>query len=285
MGKEQNIVMLLTDLAPLDGLLHLSRPFSESVGSLYARESVVLSESQTDPELRCGPILTTWMDGWEPTESPVDQPPFPTSVVGQTGEIHRMDRVACRPIIKCRETGCAGSCTPSEVVHGYQAGKETVTCRICETATTSLFPISILVKMPLLPHLDVPAGFLGVNCRVNSRHLMVKMQSRKSARSLTIPRSTNWGNISRTCQRTRECDEEEAALLAAVSGHCAPSESTFFRRLRHVLCRWTKSSVLRVREPCCFTPLRWSRDFDEFLRVIRRVWWKRYNTSAPLHTS
>ena len=38
-------------------------------------------------------------DGWEPTESPGDQLSFSTSVVGQTGEVHRMDRVA-RPIIK-----------------------------------------------------------------------------------------------------------------------------------------------------------------------------------------
>ena len=45
------------------------------------------------------------------------------------------------------------------------------------------------------------------------------------------------------------------------------------RCVRHVLCRWTKSSVPRVREPCCFTPLRWSRDVDEFLRVIREVLW------------
>ena len=30
-------------------------------------------------------------DGWEPTESPGDQLSFRTSVVGQTGEVHRMD--------------------------------------------------------------------------------------------------------------------------------------------------------------------------------------------------
>ena len=73
-------------------------------------------------------------------------------------------------------------------------------------AATSLCPISIVVKMPLLPHLDVPAGFLGVHCRVHSRHPVVKIQSWRIARSLTNPRTTNWGRISRTCQRNTECD-------------------------------------------------------------------------------
>ena len=88
-----------------------------------------LVRSQTDVEFRCGQILTT--QGWEPTESPVDQLSFPTGVVGQTGEIHRMDPVAFRPIILCRKTGCTGSCPLSVVEYGYTAGKKPATGRIC----------------------------------------------------------------------------------------------------------------------------------------------------------
>ena len=124
----------------------MARQSSESGGSFSANELVTFSESHDvhdmrpqvdsdDPNGPRAPLRSNFddPDGWEPTESPGHHFSFPTSVVGQTGEVHRMDPVACRPIIKCCETGCAVSCTPSEVVQGYQAGMETVTCKLCET--------------------------------------------------------------------------------------------------------------------------------------------------------
>ena len=118
----------------------------ESGGSFSASEPVVFSESHDvndmrsqvafdDPNGPRAPLRSNFddPDGWEPTESPDDQLSFHTRVVGQTGEVHRRDPVAYRPIFKCRTKGCAGSCTPPEVVRGYHPGKETVTCKICET--------------------------------------------------------------------------------------------------------------------------------------------------------
>ena len=46
-------------------------------------------------------------------------------------EAHRMELVACRPIIKCGTTGNTGSCPTSVVGHGYTAEKEPDTCGIC----------------------------------------------------------------------------------------------------------------------------------------------------------
>ena len=83
--------------------------------------------------------------------------------------------------------------------------------------------------------------------------------------------------------RMQSLDEETAALLAAASGPYAPSESKF-PAVSDMSCV-DGPRVFRVREPCCFTPLRWSRDFDEFLRVIRQVLWKRYSTSSSLHST
>ena len=120
-------------------------------------------------------------DGWEPTESPGDQLFFPTSVVGQTGEVQ--DRV-CWFVHAIRGgTGIPSWKGDSHVQHlrdDFPAlQRHSVRFRV--------------VKMPLLPYLDVPVGFLGVTCRVNSRHPVVKIQSRKSARSITNLRTTNWG--------------------------------------------------------------------------------------------
>ena len=60
-----------------------------------------------DPNGPRAPLRSNFDDpnGWEPPESPSDRISFPTSVVGQTGEVLCMDPVACRPIIKCRKTG------------------------------------------------------------------------------------------------------------------------------------------------------------------------------------
>ena len=162
----------------------MPRPLSESIGSNCASERVVISESHdvndmqlqvalTDPNGLGAPLRSNFDDpgGWEPTETPVDHLSFPIGVSGQTGEIHRMDPVACRPSIKCRKTGA---------LDRTKLGKKIATCRIAgriSRATTSHCPISCpkvekgtrvkAVLMPLQPCPDVPAGFLGVTCRVN----------------------------------------------------------------------------------------------------------------------
>ena len=118
----------------------------------------------------------------ESTESPDDHLSLSAGESGHTGELHRMDPVACRPIIKCEKTECAGSSPSSVVEHGYQAGKKPATCRICgkifsrpDVTLSNFLPDSgerkreTAVKMSLLPCLGVPAGCLGVNRRVNSR--------------------------------------------------------------------------------------------------------------------
>ena len=125
--------------------------------------------------------------------------------------------------------------------------------------------------------ITLPAGFLGVISRVNSRHLVVKMQSRKSTRCLNSTRTTN-GRENLTNMPddhiVQSLDEEKAALLAAASGLGAPSESTLPAVSDMSRVDGPKRSVFRVREPCCFIPL--NRDFDEFPRVIRQVLWKSY---------
>ena len=45
--------------------------------------------------------------------------------------VYRMVPVACRPIIKCGKTGCAGSCPPSVVGCWYTAGQKPATFRTC----------------------------------------------------------------------------------------------------------------------------------------------------------
>ena len=60
--------------------------------------------------------------------TPVNHLSFSAGESGHTGELHRMDPVASRPIIKCGKTG---PCPSSVVEHGYQTGKKPATCRIC----------------------------------------------------------------------------------------------------------------------------------------------------------
>ena len=154
---------------------------------------------------------------------------------------------------------CLSVCLSSEVVHGYPANS----ARRFPRATTSLCPISIDVKMPLLPYLEVSVGFLGVICRVDSRHPVGE------------------DTVTEECAESHrsENDKLEKNLTNMPEDHRMQSLDVIAQRVeiprcvRQVLCRWTKSSVPRVREPCCFTPLRWSRDVDEFLRVIREVLW------------
>ena len=159
--------------------------------------------SQTDPELP---------HGWEPTESPVDQLSFPTSVAGQTGEIHRMDPVVCRPTVKCRKTGSARSCTPCDVEHGYQAGKETATCKICGTT----FPRDSVTLSEFNSCKNASPAISPRSSWV-SRGELPRETSAPSGEDTVMedysPRTTNCGKFSRTCQRNTECSP-----MVAVSG-------------------------------------------------------------------
>ena len=120
--------------------------------------------TQTDSELRCGAILTAQMGGnltsLQVTISHLLQ-----------GEIHRVDLVACRKIVQCGTSGCTGNV--SARCGGTWVPRCEAVCHVLDLrgdfsrATTSLW---IVVKMHLLPYLDIPVGFLGVICRVNSRH-------------------------------------------------------------------------------------------------------------------
>ena len=49
----------------------------------------------------------------------------------QRDVVQRMAPVACRPIIKCGNSGCTGTGLLSVVEYGYKAGTKPVTCRTC----------------------------------------------------------------------------------------------------------------------------------------------------------
>ena len=167
-------------------LPNMPRQLSKSGGSFSASEPVVFSElhdvsdmrSQVASDDRNGPRAPLRSnfddpDEWEPTESPGDQLCL-QFVVGQTGKV---------------QSGCAGACTPSEVVHGHQAGKETLTYKICVT----IFPrydvtladfdsyknasLAISRRASWVSWSDLPGG--------QSAPSGEKIQSRKSARSGT----------------------------------------------------------------------------------------------------
>ena len=186
-------------------------------------------------------------DGHQPTESPVDQLSFPTSVVGQTGEIHRMDPIACGPIIKCRKTGCPGSCALAVVEYGCTAGKEAATRRICGTT----FPrynvtLSTVVTNPLLPFLNVPAGFLGATCRVNSssiRRIPMTFRAPPCVPSESKLRLVSWFMWCQAPSRRSRSSIRDARPRSCV------------------FCRWNGSSFSCVRTPCCFFCFWWTKDF------------------------
>ena len=170
-----------------------------------------LGLSQTDLELRCGPILTTQLDG-NPSSLWLVISPFPLVwlarlvkhiawpllLVAQSSSVER--RVALVRV-------CSLWWNMGTKLGGRQprAGFEGRVSR----ATTSLCPIYCpkvekgtrvtALNVPLLPCLDVPAGVHGMTHRANSRHQVVKIQSWRIARSLTNPRS-----IGRS-QRTTNC--------------------------------------------------------------------------------
>ena len=177
---------------------------------------------------------------------------FSAGESGQTGELHRMEPVALRPIIKCRQTGCAGSCPPSVVGYGYQAGKETATCRICGTnfprynvILSDLVPeigeVTVVIML-FQPRPDVPAGFLGVNCRVNSRPMRrIPMPLRAPVR----PASRNFQPCLLACVVPSSF---QGARALSDMHDCVPVSSV----------GRNKSSFRCVRTPCCFLWFWWS---------------------------
>ena len=108
-GTPVSLDVRLTDDPSMPSCLpNMARQLSEAGGSLAASELVVFSESHDVNDIRSpvasddpnGPRAALRSnfddpDGWR------DQLSFSTSVVGQTGEVQRLDPVACRPIIKC----------------------------------------------------------------------------------------------------------------------------------------------------------------------------------------
>ena len=118
-----------------------------------------------------------------------EQDPWPLFLVAQSSSVERLD-----VLVRVRSL-CGGIW-----IHSW---KKPATCRTCgkifsrpDVSLSDFLPArgekkkrKTAVKMPLLPCLDVPAVFLGVIRRVNSRHRVVKIQSLRIARSLTNPRS------------------------------------------------------------------------------------------------
>ena len=116
---------------------------------------------------------------------------------------------------------------------GHQAGKVTVTCKICEkTSPRCNFTLS-----------DFDSGQKD-SLAISRRPSWVSWSDLPREESATSGEDTvteecaeshqsekhKLGKILRTCQRITECNpwmRRKAALLAAASGPCAPSESTF----------------------------------------------------------
>ena len=228
-----------------------------------------LQVALADPNGARAPLRSNFddRDGWEPTECPADQLSFPTSVVGQTGVLHRMDPVACRPITKCRKTGGSRSCPLSVVEYWCTAGKETATCRICgktfRRCNVTLSDSKQVSKIPLLPCLDV-AGWvswsdLAREQSVNEEH------SRDVSSPLCAQRIET---LRRVCW-FMWCQAPSRGGRSSIR-HARPRSCVF--------CRCNRSSFSCVRTPCCFFWFWWSKDFDEFFRVIWWVLWKRYTS-------
>ena len=77
--------------------------------------------SFADPGGPRAPLRTNFDDpeGWDTSSSEEE--------CVQRDEVHRMALVAGRPIIKCGNSGCTGSCPLSVVEYGYKAGKKPAT--------------------------------------------------------------------------------------------------------------------------------------------------------------
>ena len=149
--------------------------------------------TQTDPELRCGPISTIQMDG-NPLSLQLVISPFPLVWLARTGEVHLMAGVACRPIIKCGTSvvhwilsaRCGGTWVPrweaaSHVLDlwGEPTRHQAHPCPI-HCPPVEFGERETAVKLPLQPCLDIPAGFLRATRRVNSRLLECRECSRST---------------------------------------------------------------------------------------------------------
>ena len=114
-----------------------------------------------------------------------------------------MTLVACRPIIKCGKSGCAGSCPLSVVEYGFSAGKKPATCRTCgktfprpNVTLSDFLPAKCERKKENRSRNSSPGmsrrsrNVSPAVSRASIQKRTVKMQSWKTAPKLIRPRST-----------------------------------------------------------------------------------------------
>ena len=172
-------------------------------------------------------------DGWEPTESPGDQLSFRTSVVAQTGEAHRMDPVACCPIIMCRKTGVPIRAHHLRWYMDTKLGRRQSRAKFARQLSRD-------TNVTLSDFDSCQNASLAISRRPSwvSWSDLPREQSALSGEDTVTgecakppPSENDTLGINRTNtpeeQRKQSSDEEKAALLAAASGPCAPSESKF----------------------------------------------------------
>ena len=138
--------------------------------------------TQTDPELRCGPILTTQMDGNPPSLQVIGSP-FPQVLsarlakyiartlllVAQSSSVERLVvRVRVRSLWWNMGT-LLGRSQPRAGLVEIRSCSPTSPCPIAYPPEVTRRR-ETAVEMPLLPCLDVPAGFLELICLENSWH-------------------------------------------------------------------------------------------------------------------
>ena len=123
-------------------------------------------------------------EGWDTSRSEEE--------CAQWDVVHRMAPVDGRPIIKCGNSGCTGSCPLSVVEYGYQAGKEPATFRTCG----KIFP------------------------RPNISGIMSRNASPTRSQKSSV---ASWSET--LCEQSRSLVE---TVLPAAMGPCAPSEPVPF---------------------------------------------------------
>ena len=182
----------------------MPRQFSESGGSFSAGERVAFSESHDvhdmrpqvdydDPNRPRDPLRSNFddPDGWEPTEPPGDHFSFPTSVDGQTGEVHHMALLLVAQSSSVVRLGALdrvsllwwimgttlGSRQPRAGFVGRLTRDQAHPCAI-HCPPVELGERETAVKLLFQPCLDIPAGFLRAIRRVKSRLLECSVSRR-----------------------------------------------------------------------------------------------------------
>ena len=97
-------------------------------------------------------------EGWDTSGSEVE--------CVQQDVVHRMAPVACRPIIKCGNSGCTGSCPLSVVNMGTKLGRSQL--HVGPVGRFSRASLESRVETPLLPGLKSQVWRLGAKLCVNS---------------------------------------------------------------------------------------------------------------------